>query len=105
MRANLPRLRRPADGQKPARRGETGEPRLWHIGAALAVGFGAAAVGLAGLTWLAWALLRHPKIPHPGVISLHDTVGVLQLVFASVAGAGADRRLPAAENRRSRLRS
>ena len=76
-------------GQKPARRGEAGEPRLWHIGAALAVGFGVAAVGLAGLTWLAWALLHHPKIPNPGVISLHDTVGVLQLVFASVAGAGA----------------
>ena len=46
-------------------------------------------LGLAALTWLAWALLHHPKIPHPGVISLHDTVGVLQLVFASVAGAGA----------------
>jgi hypothetical protein len=76
-------------GQKPARRGEAGEPRLWHIGAALAVGFGAAAVGLAVLTWLAWALLHHPKIPNPGVISLHDTVGILQLVFASVAGAGA----------------
>ena len=46
-------------------------------------------LGLAALTWLAWALLHHPKIPHPGTLSLHDTVSVLQLVFASVAGAGA----------------
>ena len=76
-------------GQKPARRGQAGEPQLWHIGAALAVGFGVAPVGLAGVTWLAWALLHHPKIPNPGLISLHDTVGILQLVFASVAGAGA----------------
>ena len=89
MRANPLKLRRVANDQKPAQRGETGEPRLWHIGAALSVTFAAAALGLAGLTWLAWVLLRHPKIPHPGVISLHDTVGILQLVFASVAGAGA----------------
>ena len=28
-------------------------------------------------------------MPHPSIVSLHDFVGVLQLVFASVAGAGA----------------
>ena len=74
---------------KPARRGKTGEPKLWPIGVTLTVGIAAAALGLTGLTWLAWALLHHPKIPHPGVISLHETVGILQLVLASVAGAGA----------------
>jgi hypothetical protein len=42
-----------------------------------------------GLAWLAWALLRYPRLPRTGAISLHDAVGVLQLVFASVAGAGA----------------
>ena len=87
MRADLLRLRRSADGSKPRRRG--GDARLWHIGTALAVGFAAAILGLAALTWLAWALLHHPKIPHPGTLSLHDSVSVLQLVFASVAGAGA----------------
>ena len=46
-------------------------------------------LGLVALTWLAWALLHHPKVPHPGTLSLHDSVSVLQLVFASVAGAGA----------------
>ena len=56
---------------------------------ALTVGFAAAILGLVALTWLAWVLLHHPKIPHAGTLSLHDTVGVLQLVFASVAGAGA----------------
>ena len=45
--------------------------------------------GLAALWLAALALLSHPKLPHSKVISLHDTVGVAQLVFASVAGAGA----------------
>jgi hypothetical protein len=62
---------------------------LWHFGAALGAGFAAAVLGLAGLTWLAWTLLHHPRLPQHGTISLHDAVGVLQLVFASVAGAGA----------------
>jgi hypothetical protein len=62
---------------------------LWHIGVTLTVSFVAALLGLACLTWLAWALLDHPRIPHLGTISLHDAVSVLQLVFASVAGAGA----------------
>ena len=88
MRANLRRLQRTGDNAKQARH-ESGDARLWHIGAALAIGFAAAILGLAALTWLAWALLHHPKIPHPGTLSLHDSVSVLQLVFASVAGAGA----------------
>jgi hypothetical protein len=89
VRANLRTLRRPGDNQKGYQRHQSGEARLWHIGAALAVGFAAAVLGLAGLTWLTWVLLHRPKIPHTGTISLHDTVSVLQLVFASVAGAGA----------------
>ena len=62
---------------------------MWPIGWALAACFAAAALGLAGLTWLALALLHHPKLPQPPTVSLHDFIGVLQLVFASVAGAGA----------------
>jgi hypothetical protein len=84
------RLRRSAEGgRRPARRRDPGEVRLWHFGAVLGAGFAAAILGLASLTWLAWALLHHPRLPRPGTISLHDAVGVLQLVFASVAGAGA----------------
>jgi uncharacterized protein YjbI with pentapeptide repeats len=68
---------------------DPGPPRLWKIGYALAACFAVAVIGLAGLWWVALALLGHPKRPHSEVISLHDTVGVAQLVFASVAGAGA----------------
>src|SRR5262249_22498413 len=71
------------------RRSDPGEARLWHFGAALAAGFAAAALSLAALTWLAWSLLHHPRLPQHGTITPHDAVGVLQLVFASVAGAGA----------------
>jgi uncharacterized membrane protein len=63
--------------------------RLWPIGWALAACFAAALVGLACLTWLSLVLLRFPKLPRSSTVSLHDFVGVLQLVFASVAGAGA----------------
>jgi uncharacterized protein YjbI with pentapeptide repeats len=65
-------------------------PRLWRIGYALALCFVAAVAGLA-LLWLAarWLLGNpHLKSPKKG-ITVHDTVGVAQLVFASVAGAGA----------------
>jgi len=62
---------------------------LWPIGRALAACFAAAVIGLAGLTWVAVALLGYPRLAPSPVISLHDLVGVLQLVFASVAGAGA----------------
>jgi hypothetical protein len=89
MSARLPGRRRPAGGQAPARRDDAGEARLWHIGTALAVSFTVAVVGLAGLTWVAWVLLGAAGFRQHGALSLHDTVGVLQLVFASVAGAGA----------------
>jgi hypothetical protein len=46
-------------------------------------------LGLLGLAWLAWALLGQAGFRRHGALSLHDIVGVLQLVFASVAGAGA----------------
>ncbi len=80
------RLRR---RNRSARRTDPSRLRLWPIGWALAVCFAAAALGLGGLSWLVWKLLHHPKLPHSSAISLHDTIGVLQLVFASVAGAGA----------------
>jgi uncharacterized protein YjbI with pentapeptide repeats len=51
--------------------------------------FAAAVIALAGLWWAALALLNYPRLPHAGSISLHDIIGVAQLVFASVAGAGA----------------
>jgi hypothetical protein len=77
-------------GQKqPTRRKDLGRLRLWPIGWALSACFVAAGIGLAGVTWLALALLHYPKLPRSSTISLHNFVGVLQLVFASVAGAGA----------------
>ena len=45
--------------------------------------------GLVALWVIALALLHHPTLPRSHVISVHDTVGVAQLVFASIAGAGA----------------
>jgi uncharacterized protein YjbI with pentapeptide repeats len=69
--------------------GELGRPDLWKMRWAVTVSASVALASLGGLTWLAWVLLHHPKLPRPGTISLHDTVSVLQLVFASVAGAGA----------------
>ena len=89
MSARLPGRRRPAGDQEPARAGDGGEARLWHLGTALAVSFTVAVVGLAGLAWLAWVLLGLAGYRHHGAPALHDTVGVLQLVFATVAGAGA----------------
>ena len=68
---------------------DPGPPRLWRIGYALTACFAVALGGLAGLWLVALALLGHPRFPRSGVISLHDAVGVAQLVFASVAGAGA----------------
>ena len=60
-----------------------------NIGKALAVSFTVAVVGLAGLAWLAWVLLGLAGYRHHGAPALKDTIGVLQLVFATVAGAGA----------------
>src|SRR5690242_11525207 len=68
---------------------EAGPPRLWRIGYALAACFLVALAGLAALWAVALVLLHHPALPRSHVISVHDTVGVAQLVFASVAGAGA----------------
>jgi uncharacterized protein YjbI with pentapeptide repeats len=89
MGANLPRRRRPAAAREPVQRSDGGEARLWHLGTALAVSFTVAVVGLAGLAWLAWVLLGLAGYRHHGAPALKDTVGVLQLVFATVAGAGA----------------
>ncbi len=89
MSANFSQRRRPAGNREPTRRGGSGEARLWHIGIALAVSFTVAVVSLAGLAWLAWVLLGVAGFRRHGPPALHDTVGILQLVFASVAGAGA----------------
>lgn len=89
MGANFPAWRRLAGEQEPARQGDGGEAQLWHIGTALAVSFTVAVVGLVGLAWLAWVLLGVAGFRRHGPPALHDTVGILQLVFASVAGAGA----------------
>jgi uncharacterized protein YjbI with pentapeptide repeats len=62
---------------------------MWRIGYALAACFAAAAAGLAALWAVSLVLLHHPALPRSRVISVHDSVGVAQLVFASVAGAGA----------------
>jgi uncharacterized protein YjbI with pentapeptide repeats len=71
------------------RQGGSADAHMWHIGLALFVGGAAADFGLVGLSWLAWSILHRPRIARSGAISLHDAVSVLQLVFASVAGAGA----------------
>ena len=90
MGANFPVQRRPLAGDRESpREGDGGEARLWHIGTALAVSFTVAVVGLVGLAWLAWVLLGVAGFRRHGPPALHDTVGILQLVFASVAGAGA----------------
>ncbi len=89
MSANLPRRRRSAGNKQALRRREDGEARLWRIGLALTVSFSVAVVGLAGLASLAWVLLGVAGYRRHGAPPLHDAVGVAQLVFATVAGAGA----------------
>jgi hypothetical protein len=73
------------------RSGQTqpGRLRLWPILVVLPLAFIVAAAALLGLTWVAIAWLHYPALPHPHALSVHDWVSVLQLVFASVAGAGA----------------
>jgi uncharacterized protein YjbI with pentapeptide repeats len=68
---------------------DPGPPRMWRIGYALAACFLIALAGLAVLWLAAWALLGNPHLAPAKGITVHDTVGVAQLVFASVAGAGA----------------
>ncbi len=75
--------------KKPMRRRDLSQLSLSPIGWALAGCFAAAALGLVGLTWIGLALLHFPIPTRSRSISLHDLIGVLQLVFASVAGAGA----------------
>jgi uncharacterized protein YjbI with pentapeptide repeats len=55
----------------------------------LPISFIFAVAGLGLLALAAWAWLHFPALPHPKSISLHDWISILQLVFASVAGAGA----------------
>ena len=88
MGANLPR-RGPAAAKEPVQRSDGGEARLWHLGTALAVSFTVAVAGLAGLAGLAWILLGAAGYRNHGAPALKDTISVLQLVFATVAGAGA----------------
>jgi uncharacterized protein YjbI with pentapeptide repeats len=68
---------------------DPGDARLWHIRWALLAGGAAAVAGLAALWFVAWTILGFPRVTHSGKIALHDAVSVVQLVFASVAGAGA----------------
>jgi hypothetical protein len=71
------------------RRGKDGRLRLWPVGWALAACFTAAIVGLGVLAFAALALLHFPEPQPSRTLSIHDLVSILQLVFASVAGAGA----------------
>jgi hypothetical protein len=86
---NVPGRGRPTVAREPVQRSDGGEARLWHLGTALAVSFTVAVVGLAALAWLAWVLLGLAGYRRHGAPALKDTVSVLQLVFATVAGAGA----------------
>jgi hypothetical protein len=71
------------------RRADPGRLRLWKIGYVLPASFVITLAALAALAWAALALLHYPRLPHQKTISVHDSIGVAQLVFASVAGAGA----------------
>ncbi len=75
--------------QPPRRRSTADRLRLWPILVVLPLSFLVVLAGLVGLTLAAWTWLHHPALPRPRSLSLHDWIGVLQLVFASVAGAGA----------------
>jgi hypothetical protein len=88
MGVNPPRGRLAA-ARQPTQRSDGDEARLWRLGKALAVSFAVAVAGLAGLAGLAWVLLGVAGYRRHGAPALSDTVSVLQLVFATVAGAGA----------------
>lgn len=89
MRAKVSRRRNSASVREPVRRPDPNEAQLWRFGSALTISFTVAVLGLACLTWLTWLLLGWAGFRRHGPIPLHDEIGVLQLVFASVAGAGA----------------
>jgi uncharacterized protein YjbI with pentapeptide repeats len=82
-------MRRIRQRSKPTSHSQSNDLHLWDIRTAITTGIVAAISGLAILTLIAWLLLRQPGLPHAKSISLHDSISVLQLVFASVAGAGA----------------
>src|SRR5215475_122336 len=54
-----------------------------------------ALAGLAALWAVALVLLHHQALPRSHVISVHDTVGVAQLVFLAAAAGPAGDRTPA----------
>lgn len=82
-------MRRIRRRRKPSSQGAPNDLRLWDIRAAITTGIAAAISGLAILNLIAWLFLHHPSLRRAKTISLHDSISVLQLVFASVAGAGA----------------
>ena len=86
---NLRKLLKRVGTRQQRRPGDPGRLHLWPIGVALTVSFLITLAALAALTWTALALLHHPRLPAQKTISVHDAIGVAQLVFASVAGAGA----------------
>ena len=89
MSASLFR-RHTATARDPVRRSDGGEARLWHLGTALAVISPHAVLGLGGLMlWVAYLLLDVAGYRRHGAPPLNNTFSVLQLVFATVAGAGA----------------
>ena len=61
---------------------------LWPLTRTLAASLVVAAIVLAATTWVALALLGFPNVQHPRSISLTDLIALLQLEFASIAGAG-----------------
>jgi uncharacterized protein YjbI with pentapeptide repeats len=62
---------------------------LWRLTYALGLAALLAVGGLVGMWFAALASIGMPRLPHGGTLQLKDTVSVAQLVFASVAGAGA----------------
>lgn len=83
-RIPTPEVAPPPETAAQAVRSQSAAPVAYRLGAG-----SLSAAAVAGLTWVALALLHHQELPRSSTVSLHDLVGALQLVFASVAGAGA----------------
>lgn len=66
-----------------------GHLRLWPMLVVLPLAFILVIAALAGLAWGTAAWLHFPALPRPRTLSLREWTGLLQLVLASVAGAGA----------------